>query len=231
MNSSVIVLQNWQQIGDACNSLIKANAPLHKSPIKNWDLWHIYQSLLPFHKSSRILDIGCSGLNVIRLLLKMGFKEPIGIDLKITIHERLQYLKSLLRHQKFSLYEGDFLKLKGRFDAIIALSVIEHGMESKMFFEKVSNLCLKEGVLLITADYWPEKISTDHIPQDKTLNLPWKIFDKSELIEWIDCAEKYGFEKPDINLIPNVTKPVWQWHGLEYSMVFLSLRKLNEPQK
>ena len=43
------------------------------------------------------------------------------------------------------------------FDFVTSLSVIEHGVDIQKYFEEMSRILKKDGLLLTSTDYWPEK--------------------------------------------------------------------------
>ena len=227
--ATIKVLSGWEEVGEACTALVDAGLPLHTTPQKNWDLWCIARALWELPRSTRILDVGCSGLNTLRLLVHMGFHEPVGVDLKIHRLDYYSCLKSRFRSHRFRpsyhLIKGDFADMSEtrRFGVVVCVSVIEHGMQAESFFARAARLCSPEGMLLITTDYWPTPISTSDIPREKTFGLPWTIFSPERLREWLACAEQHGFRVPQLDCGEHAPRKVSRWHGRDYTTVFLQL--------
>jgi len=227
--ATIKVLNGWEEIGQACTALGDAGLPFHTTPQKNWDLWCIARALWELPRSTRILDVGCSGLNALRLLAHMSFHELVGIDLKISRLEYYFYLRSRLRNQRFKplyrLIKGDFADMPEtrRFGVVVCLSVIEHGMKAESFFAKAARLCIPKGMLLVTTDFWPTPISTSDIPREKTFLLPWTIFNPEQLQQWLACAEQHGFRVPQLDCEEHAPRKVSRWHGRDYTTAFLQL--------
>lgn len=229
MMATIKVLGSWEEVGEACAALGDAGLQFHTTPQKNWDLWCIAGALWELPRSARILDVGCSGLNTLRLLVRMGFHEPVGVDLNICRLDYYSCLKSRFRGHGFGpafhLIKGDFADMPEtkRFGAVVCLSMIEHGVMAEPFFSKMARLCSPRGILLITTDYWPTPISTSDVPYEKTFGLPWTVFSTELLREWLSRAERYGFHVPRLDCKEHAPKVVSRWHGRDYTTVFLQL--------
>ena len=110
------------------------------------------------------------------------------------------------------------------FDFVTSLSVIEHGVDIQRYFEEMSRILKKDGLLLTSTDYWPEKtINTKCILSKGT---PDKIFDRSEIEAAVVIAEKYGLkliEPIDYSFMDKVVH--WNKTGLDYTFIFFAMKK------
>ena len=82
----------------------------------------------------------------------------------------------------------------------------------------------KDGLLLTSTDYWPEKtINTKCVLSKGT---PDKIFDRSEIEAAVVIAEKYGLkliEPIDYRFMNKVVH--WSKTGLDYTFIFFAMKK------
>lgn len=152
--------------------------------------WDIYKFLLFINdkvkKNHNILDIGCYQSEIILALCKSGYKKLTGIDL----NSNVSYMPF---QDKINYHVYDFLKgnkYKNFFSCITAVSVLEHGFDENKFLLSMSNMLKKSGYLLISFDYWQNKIDTS---TTKLFNMDWNIFSKQEIQNFIVKAKKYGF--------------------------------------
>ena len=116
-----------------------------------------------YQKNAHILDMGCGGSQVLRLLRERGFYNSIGIDLKISNYDRLMKLYRIARDRKspYKLKTMDMTKTTfsdSYFDCIFTVSVIEHGVDLEAFLKESNRLLKVGGRLFITTDYWEPKI-------------------------------------------------------------------------
>lgn len=223
------VLTSW---GDVISSIKKLQQDqcFHSDPLKNWDLSQIGEILDLMPRSTKILDAGCSEnqCSVLRYLRKKGFYDLTGMDLYISIEDRIQQLLPMLKEKRlkppFRLFKGDITKTKFRdrsYDAIICLSVIEHGVDLKAFLKEMNRLLRLNGVLYISTDYWPEKVKTD---ETKPWGLNWSIFSRQEIINILKIAGEMGLTIQG-HEIPETGEPVVRWSAKEYTFLSMLFRK------
>jgi ubiquinone/menaquinone biosynthesis C-methylase UbiE len=113
-------------------------------------------------KPDRILDVGC-GTGDFDYLLCCCDMKVTGID----AFNRSQS-QALLSHPNYTFIFGDFLKMdfpENCFDSVVLLSTLEHiGMRAYGFqnteiykdckaVDKISHVCKKDGVIIITTPY------------------------------------------------------------------------------
>lgn len=241
MAPRISVLKDWQEVGLSYLELMKRNLYVGTWPNKQWDIWQFYTDLHAVDRSWPALDIGCGGNSVLRLLWKMRFNFIRGVDLHLSLNDRLRHLEDLIKNLRLSprvsflpytIHQKDYLTMhssKELFGIITALSVVEHGVIAEQFFSKAAELLRSGGILYLTTDYWPTQKETSCVPRSQTFNLPWIIFDRVKLIEWIEIAESCGFLVPSSSAIeeafvlqPCVTS---HWQGFDYTSIYLSFVK------
>ena len=82
----------------------------------------------------------------------------------------------------------------------------------------------ERGVLIITTDYWHQKIDTSD--SFRAYGLPWKIFDRDEVSAMVDSARRAGFELlEDTDVIPPCESAPVVWQRRRYTFIGLAFRK------
>lgn len=196
-------------------------ARLHPTFYKNWDLglftWFILER---YDKSAGILDVGSVSNPLLFNLATTGYSNLCGIDFQlpnenIHAHPQVRYIGADLTRTPFKDHQ---------FDCITSLSVVEHGVDPERYFREMSRILKTGGVLLTSTDYWPKKVRTWTVPRRLTFGVPWKIFSKTEIREFIGVSQRYGF----IPLAPlecTATEPVVHWLGKAYTFIAFGLEK------
>ena len=220
------VLTSWEDLGKSIGLLHKEKCGYHKDAVKNWDLAQISKILSSMRKNIRILDMGCRGSQVLQFCYKKGYRNVIGIDLNISIRDRLRQLLYIFIEGRFpyrlknmnlihTSYPNEY------FDFIICLSVIEHGVDVEKMLKESSRILNSKGTLFITTDYWEPKIITKNL---KPFNLNWKIFSKNEINNLLKIAKKYGLTCHD-NYIPQTTDKFIYFLNESYTFISITLYK------
>ena len=128
------ILNSWNEVGQAVHALARAGLPGDAGLVKSWDL-HAIKNLLPFLESSNpsILDMGAGGSLVLRFLAAIGMKNLSGVDLQISLRDRLRQLKRMIQGRTlrppWQLYRRDLTHTrfpKSSFDLLTCVSVMEH---------------------------------------------------------------------------------------------------------
>ena len=227
------VLQNWNEIGIATKSLAAQNLPRHTTAEKTWDLYQLHPFLQSLPTTARVIDLGCSGASTLKFLHALGFQNIYGIDLNITILDRLIQLSRMWKNRTFKppfrLRRADLTKTPypdQHFDLAICLSVIEHGVDLPRFFAESARILKPGALLFITTDYWQDKITPTHTV--KEFNLPWNVFSKTEIENLLTLAAQHGFSLYEQSPIPPCSEKCVVWNGLEFSFICLVLKKKQE---
>ena len=197
----------------------KLRLPLHRAPEKNWDhLSAISIILANTCTAARILDAGAEFYsNVLPTLFLYGYRALYGINLSFADPARrgpIHYLRDDIVRTQFS---GNY------FDAVTCLSVIEHGVPLKNYFEEMHRVLKPKGLLITSTDYYPVPVDTRG---QMAHGSPIKIFSKAEMEAALSMATDMGFEPTgDIDLECD-EKPIrWDPFGLQYTFLLFTLRK------
>jgi len=231
------VLQDKVQIRQSRQELIRKGAFFAESPmvslmrrfrfvrgvgvghmIKSWDVLSTVDFLQSYvQRNEPILDIGCYASEVIVVLHKLGYSNLTGVDLNSNLREMpyqdsIQYATIDFMHTKFN---------DASFQAITAISVIEHGFDGQLLLKEMSRLLKPNGYFIATFDYWKEKIDTTGL---KYFGLDWKIFSKDEVCNFITEAADYGLFPVGEMMYDGKDKPIDFW-GKQYTFAWLVLKK------
>lgn len=233
------VLKNWDEIGFSITKFQEEVGILHTVPQKNWDLLYMTEIINDKVKSKNapVLDTGCSGCPVLEVLLRYGYSNLFGIDLRVGIRERFEriFLSSLHRRDFRILYGYSPIKLKkmnicktkfpdNMFSAITSLSVVEHGIAWEDYFKEMFRLLAPGGYLITSVDYWTTPIDT----RGKYIfGQPMKIFTLEDIKEALSIAFRHGFKKIEV-AIPECESPCVPFEGFHYTFILFCLQKPNK---
>jgi len=239
------VLKSWSEVTEAIKNLNSLNLPPHPDTVKSWDTWKIINFINKNgKKDSNILDVGCNGSPVLPILRQLGFTNLNGCDVDLNIRKRrlLKRIKNRLSGEDpdkllsemlensdkfYHLTIQDLEKTKyetNMFDFVSSLSVIEHGVNIRNYFSEMSRILKSGGFLLTSTDYWPKKIETASNVYNRSAGDI--IFDRNEIEEAVDIAQKSGlelYEPIEFNYRDKVVK--WKKTKREYTFLFFGLRK------
>lgn len=185
---------------------------------KSWDVLESIQFIknnIPPNGS--ILDIGAYASELLYALYRLNYTKLSGIDLnpelkQMPYADNIQYMISDFMQTPFE---------NESFNAVTAISVIEHGFDSHRLLAEISRILKPNGFFIISVDYWPEKIDTSDV---KPFGMDWKIFSENELRSFIKEAEKFGFKHygaMDFNALERTAK----WNGRKYTFAWIVLYK------
>lgn len=178
---------------------------------KSWDLEvviNILESNLT--KDANILDIGsfCSEMGPSLSLL--GYKNLYGIDLNIEILK--QPFNNAIRYAVGDFYHT--AAVDSSFDAVTAISVIEHGYDPDTMFAEISRILRPGGLFVASYDYWPDKVSTDHVV---SFGMPWIIFSRTEVVDMVAHANRYGLHLLTDEQDLDANEPHIRYNGFNYT--------------
>jgi SAM-dependent methyltransferase len=234
----VKILKDWNEIGRAVNSLKEAGLPLHPDPPKCWDLNNVRGFLDRYapDKVARIIDLGCGpsahGCAALELMRSMGYTNLLGIDLHVPLYTRMATaIRGFVMHGSLVPYKvtrGDITSTRlpsSSFDAAVAVSVVEHGVDLGAFFEEASRLLKPGRALYVSTDYWHTPIDTTGIEAGSGARgasaLGWRIFDPEGMARLIAAARMTGLnvEEPLPTLaVAGGQGPVF-WNGRFYTFL------------
>lgn len=193
---------------------------LYDHPAKVWDGYHFFSYIIThLSTSAKILDMGSGPhANVLDWLQLYGYHELWATDLVIQKRIRLgsiEYVGEDLLHTHYPDLS---------FDCIICQSVIEHNIDFDLFFREVRRILKSGGFLLVSTDYWPEKIDTIGLTM---YGRPWSIFSKEEITVFAQRAQLYGLSlKEPLNL--QAKHRIIDVFGKEYTFISLTFQKLSD---
>jgi SAM-dependent methyltransferase len=187
-------------------------------PVKSWDVLRTAEFLegrLP--GTARVLDIGAYNSEILCVLHRLGFSRLTGLDLNPGIRE--------MPYREHIRYEiGNFLQAPfpdRSFDAITAISVIEHGFEAPALLRELSRLLVSGGCFVASVDYWPEKIDT---AGTRFFGRDWCIFSSQEVEAFLSQAAGYGFS-PVGALHLGVGERAIHCAGRDYTFAWMALQQ------
>lgn len=186
--------------------------------VKSWDVARTLDFIekhLP--KDARILDLGAYCSEVPVALARMGFTAVHGVDLNPNVTAmphagRVQYSVSDFMSTPFE---------PASFDAVTAISVIEHGYEPERLFTELERLLRPGGYFIASFDYWPEKIDTGNM---RFFDMTWLIFSEQDVRSMLEVAERHGL-RPAGDLHPEAAGRAIHCLGFHYTFGWLVLRK------
>ena len=186
--------------------------------VKSWDVAKTLEFIsthLPYE--SKILDLGAYCSEVPVSLALMGYENVSGVDLNPDV-------KKMPYADKVTYTVSDFMKMpysSDSFDAVTAISVIEHGYEPDRLFAELGRIVRPGGYFIASFDYWPKKID---IKNTRFFDLTWLIFSKEDVDLLLDVAKIHGFS-PVGNLHSEAGEPTINCMGFVYTFGWLVLRK------
>jgi SAM-dependent methyltransferase len=103
------------------------------------------------------------------------------------------------------------------FDFVACLSVLEHGVDWRLFLAEMVRVIVPGGHLFISVDYWGTPIDPGG---QVAFGAPVKVFAPAEVDQMVVCAKRIGLKlTSDLNL--NCRDAVVQWLGMRFT--FLNL--------
>lgn len=187
-------------------------------PLKGWDILTTAKFLIEhLPKTASVLDIGAYRSEILISLYRLGFRSLAGVDLNPEVRK--------MPHASTIRYEvSDFMTTpfpEGSFDAVTAISVIEHGFAPDRLLRELSRVLRPGGYFIASFDYWPEKIDT---AGQKFFDMEWTIFSRDEVLAFVETARKYGFQ-PAGDLSLDAGERVANFGGKRYTFGWLALQK------
>ena len=213
------VLQTRQEWEQAIAQALDLGLPLHQDPPKNWDSLAALSAILKrTDASARILDAGAERYSVLLpWLAGYGYENLIGINL---------VFEEPFKQDKILYEYGDLTRTQyqsNSFDAIACLSVIEHGVDSRAYFQEMSRLLKPGGILVTSTDYYDEPIDTRG---QTAFGVPLRLFSRTDLQTILRMATDYGLAlTSSIRLECTEKAVIWQAHSLSYTFVIFTHQK------
>lgn len=207
-------IQEYVQLAAEAGYVHRSDAP------KNWDNYKALRWTLQRHtdRNTNILDAGgIPASSYLPTLEKLGYNRLVALDLSNPeppkVLNNITYKRGDITNTP---YQDDY------FTAVACLSVIEHGVPLEAFFREMSRIVRSGGSLLVSTDYWDEKVvNTDG---RQAYGVPVHIFSKQEILECIALGATHGFtleDEPDLECEERTIS----WMGFQYTFVLLCFTK------
>lgn len=186
--------------------------------LKSWDvLKSVHFMEDNTSKSAPILDIGAYASELPSILHDLHYSNLTGVDLNPNV-KKMPYAGDV--HYEASDFMHTPFKSES-FEAITAISVIEHGFDGKALLAEVSRLLRPGGYFIASFDYWPEKVDTSGT---SVFGMDWKIFSEQEVRGLLDDATHYNLcPYGAINL--DAREKVIHCADKDYTFAWLALQK------
>lgn len=206
-------LQCELDVDRAYLELAQRGLPFHNERWKNWDAWiataHVTANT---PTEDRVLDAGaCRDPKYpspfLPAIQKQGYQRLTGVNLD---EKETEYENGICYHH------GDITNLpfSGRhFGFVACLSVLEHGVDWRLFFVEMQRVIRGGGRLFISFDYWDDPID---VGDRMAFGAPVHIFDRAEVMQMVAYARDTGF---NLNGPLDLTckDRVVTWLGLQYT--------------
>lgn len=208
--------QEWEQAIAQASSL---GLPLHQDPPKNWDTLAALSAILNrTDPTACILDAGAEMYSTILPWLSLyGYQHLYGINL---------IFDQPVKRGNIVYEYGDLTQTQYKsnyFDAIACLSVIEHGVDVRAYFQEMSRLLKPGGILVTSTDYYDHPIDTG---TQMAFGVPLRIFSRGDLQNLLQVATQFDFELTSPLKLESTEKAVtWKAHSLEYTFVIFTLQR------
>ncbi len=219
------VLKSKTEIQAALYLADKLGVTLHNDYQKNWDTLKALSYVARRADSvSNILDAG-GGLHspVLNTLAQYGYDNLYACDVadvNYTPEKFSSKIQFSIQSIENTNYPANF------FQAVSCLSVIEHGVNHERFFAEMGRITKKDGLLIITADYWPEYVDCSNIYPYGQDNPAMKVYQSSDIEGLVQTGKEYGFELCTPLMLEADEKAVrWDDVDREYTFIFLAFKK------
>ncbi len=184
------VLQRRDACVQAEDVLLDVGLVPHYSRTKSWDFLKALALLVDeVPRDAPVLDMGCGAFSVILEWLEAaGYQDLHGCDYFVERAGRvggIQYSRQDLTATSYPDHA---------FSAVTCMSVIEHNVDLPAFLQEVRRVLRPGGLLVVSTDYWPDKIDTAGVrPYGDDVG-DTRIFDEAELRAFVEQAAAAGFD-------------------------------------
>lgn len=214
------VLKSEQQWRAALEQTELLKLPRHADGPKNWDtLTALAEVLAETTPAARVLDAGAELYSsFLPSLYAYGYRNLTGINLAFP--RTIQ--RGPIRYEPGDITATRFAAV--HFDAVACLSVVEHGVDLRAFFQEMARIIKPNGLLVISTDYWETPIDTDG---KHDFGAPIHVFTRHELEAALEAARECGLELAvPVDWDCDEKAVRWDYHGLQYTYVVLTLRRV-----
>lgn len=192
--------------------------PFVPDPVKSWDVLMAVEALtLNDGRSAGILDLGCKNSAICPCLAALGFTNLHGIDLDRSV--RRQPTFGPIRWHVGNFYNCPFSDCT--FDAIVAISTIEHGLDLARLTKEIGRLLVPGGLFVFSIDYHQSKLETSGL---RPYGLEWTVFSQDDVMQLLGLFREHGLMPAGDLRFDQQESPI-RWMGLAYTFLFGVLQK------
>ena len=212
-------LRTRDEINASTEWLLANGFVSHPISCKDWELKQITERIT----DGDLLDMGADGSFVLHnAVIKNTKGRKVGIDLAEVTGtnkaEGAEYFQGDLMHTPFE---------DESFDMIVSQSVIEHEVDLAAFAKECSRLLRSGGKLIVSFDYWRNKVNTDGL---MLYGLKWNILDEEDAEDLVLSCHNNGllisgdinWETEDAVINPQYCSP---FPGISYTFGILEFIK------
>lgn len=237
---SCYVLRSMDEVEGARIAAARLGLVPNPQGIKSWDNLLAVRMIagLNLTRDDAIVDLGCRSGILLTWLNQLGYRDLSGCDLQAPLPPLRSALRAGLwptvfagaaayaRHHRRMLRtpveETGFPRR--RYSVATSMSVIEHGVDLRRFFNEAARLVKPGGVLIVSTDYWPTPIDIGPLRRVTTSHGPDRIFDRVAIQQLCTTARSAGFILP-ASLDLDAADAVVTFAGYRYTFLVLALRR------
>jgi 2-polyprenyl-3-methyl-5-hydroxy-6-metoxy-1,4-benzoquinol methylase len=195
--------------------LPSAATSLVPDPIKSWDVLRAVKAIrLRCVPADPVLDMGSVGSAIPPALHRLGYLAVHGIDLdpQVTRMAHGNAVRYRVGDMTATPYEDR------SFNAITAISVLEHGFRPTPLLREVARLLKRGGFFFFSTDYWPQKIDTSNV---RLFGMTWDIFSAEEIERFLSDAGAVGLTATSAlhTTLRAVDSPPISYGGFHYTFL------------
>jgi SAM-dependent methyltransferase len=188
------------------------------------------------NRSTPVVDLGCRSGILLTWLHQRGYRQLYGCDmrrpfppLKSAIQRRewttllagaRMHISHVRRMRRASIESTGFPS--ETFAAALCMSVIEHGVDLRRFFDECSRILRPKGFLVLSTDYWPESVDLRGL---RRFVRPDRIFDRAAAGELCRIAAEAGLHLRDQPSL-DAHEPVIEADGFKFTFLLLEFDRV-----
>jgi len=211
-------------VQSALKSLQALGLHPHIDRAKNWDaFWAFSFIMLNGGIRASVVDLGTATYStVLDWLHFYGFRDLHGCDIVFDA----PFSRGVIQYERQNIermtYPND------RFDFATCLSVIEHGVDLDAFLAGVQRVLRPRGYLLLSTDYWCERVVLDEI-FDELYGVPVRVLGPTDIDRLVEVAGQHGFV-PVEAIDSSCADPVvyWERHNLRFTFMFVAFQLVGQ---
>jgi SAM-dependent methyltransferase len=213
------VLKSQAEADSAVAEAARLKLPPFSDRPKTWDtLGALHEVVSRNSRDARVLDAGAEIYSrILPWLYLYGFRRLTGINL---------VFPRPIHHGPIRYEYGDITATQfndAYFDAITCLSVIEHGVDLRLYFKEMARILKPGGVLVTSTDYFEQPTDTRG---QSAYGVPIRIFTRDDITAAFEIAREYGLELTQPADLTSRDRVVhWKIHDLRYSFIIFSMTR------